>query len=59
MTAPFGDAGPEGRISIETSDPTRLLNGLTSWAITEGIGLLDLTVTKPSLEDVYLELTRE
>jgi ABC-2 type transport system ATP-binding protein len=54
----IGDLGHESRISIETADPTRLLNGLTSWAITEGIGLLDLSVTKPSLEDVYLELTK-
>jgi ABC-2 type transport system ATP-binding protein len=53
-----GGAEPGGRISIETAEPTKLLHGLTSWAITEGVGLLDLTVSKPSLEDVYLELTK-
>ena len=46
-----------GRLTLETADPMRLLNGLTSWAIAEEVDLEDLTVTKPSLEEIYLELT--
>ena len=41
----------------ETDDPTRLLYELTSAALAQGQRLHDLSVTRPSLEDVYLELT--
>ena len=43
----------------ETDDPTGLLHQLTSAALARGTGLEDLSVTRPSLEDVYLELTAE
>jgi ABC-2 type transport system ATP-binding protein len=40
-----------------TEDPTRLLAELTSAALARGERLEELSVTRPSLEDVYLELT--
>ncbi|WP_228431085.1 ABC transporter ATP-binding protein [Baekduia soli] len=43
----------------ETDDPTALLHQLTSAALARGEPLRDLSVTRPSLEDVYLELTAE
>jgi ABC-2 type transport system ATP-binding protein len=43
----------------ETDDPTALLHQLTSAALARGERLDDLTVTRPSLEDVYLELTAD
>jgi ABC-2 type transport system ATP-binding protein len=43
----------------ETDDPTGLLHQLTSAALARGTGLEDLSVSRPSLEDVYLELTAE
>jgi len=43
----------------ETADPTALLHQLTSAALARGVGLEDLSVGRPSLEDVYLELTTE
>jgi ABC-2 type transport system ATP-binding protein len=43
----------------ETEDPTALLHQLTSAALARGEQLRDLSVTRPSLEDVYLELTAE
>ena len=46
-------------VSRETDDPTGLLHQLTSAALARGTGLEDLTVSRPSLEDVYLELTAE
>ena len=46
-----------GRLSLRTGDPTRSLHELTGWALANGIGLEGLEVTRPSLEDVYLELT--
>jgi ABC-2 type transport system ATP-binding protein len=43
----------------EVEDPTALLHQLTSAALARGEPLRDLGVTRPSLEDVYLELTAE
>ena len=43
----------------ETDDPTALLHQLTSAALARGEPLRELSVTRPSLEDVYLELTAE
>ena len=43
----------------QTDDPTELLHRLTSKALERGERLENLHVTRPSLEDVYLELTRE
>ncbi len=47
----------DGRLVLRTPDPTRSLNELTGWALARGIELEHLEVTRPSLEDVYLELT--
>jgi ABC-2 type transport system ATP-binding protein len=52
-----GDDG--AMVSRETDDPTALLHQLTSAALARGVGVKDLSVTRPSLEDVYLELTAE
>jgi ABC-2 type transport system ATP-binding protein len=40
-----------------TDDPTALLNELTAEALARGERLEELSVSRPSLEDVYLELT--
>ena len=40
-----------------TDDPTALLHELTAAALARGERLEELSVTRPSLEDVYLELT--
>ena len=48
-------AGTE--VVIETDKPTRALHELTGWAVSRGIELEGLTVSRPSLEDVYLALT--
>ena len=45
------------RIELDTDEPTELLHRLTSEALERGETLEDLTVTRPSLEDVYLQLT--
>ena len=36
---------------------TAALHRLTGWAIEQGISLDGLEVTRPTLEDVYLQLT--
>ncbi len=53
-------SGPRGRIvSFRTSTPTADLAPLLSWASVRGIELEGLSVSRPSLEDVYLQLTEE
>jgi ABC-2 type transport system ATP-binding protein len=44
-------------VEVTTTTPTRDLSKLTSWAISAGVELHGLSVSQPSLEDVYLELT--
>jgi ABC-2 type transport system ATP-binding protein len=44
-------------VELQTDDPTALLHELTSAALARGERLEALTVTRPTLEDVYLELT--
>src|SRR6476661_10128348 len=44
-------------VSFRTRTPTRDLAPLLAWAADAGIELEALTVTRPSLEDVYLQLT--
>jgi ABC-2 type transport system ATP-binding protein len=50
-------AGGGERVDQETEDPTTLLHELTGAALARGERLHGLTVSRPSLEDVYLELT--
>jgi ABC-2 type transport system ATP-binding protein len=47
----------DGRVRFATDTPTRLLAPLIGWAAERGTELEALTVTRPSLEDIYLELT--
>jgi ABC-2 type transport system ATP-binding protein len=42
-----------------TDDPVRLLHDLTRWALAAEVPLENLHVARPTLEDVYLELTGE
>ena len=45
---------------VGTSDtPTEALHALTGWAIEQRVELEGLEVRRPSLEDVYLELTAD
>ena len=52
------DAGGEGHERV-TDDPTTLLAELTTEALARGERLDELSVTRPSLEEVYLELTAD
>jgi ABC-2 type transport system ATP-binding protein len=44
---------------VETDTPARALHTLTGWALERGVDIDGLTVTRPSLEDVYLRLVGE
>ena len=43
----------------EVEDPTPLVHELTTVALARGGSVAELTINRPSLEDVYLELTAE
>ena len=47
----------DGLVSFRTDAPTQALTPLLMWASERGEELEALTVTRPSLEDVYLDLT--
>lgn len=46
-------------VVLRTDEPTRVLHELTREALAAGDELEELEVRRPTLEDVYLELTRE
>jgi ABC-2 type transport system ATP-binding protein len=52
------DADGEAHEQV-TDDPTALLHELTGEALARGERLEELAVSRPSLEDVYLELTAD
>jgi len=43
---------------ITTHEPVRALHELTGWALGAGVDLTGIDVSKPSLEEVYLDLTK-
>ena len=49
-------AGGDGRYTITTGTPTPSLHRLTGWAMERAIELEDLSVSTPTLEDVFIEL---
>jgi ABC-2 type transport system ATP-binding protein len=52
--------GPEGtQVALSTTTPVQTLNELTGRALAEGFELENLEVRRPTLEDVYLELTEQ
>jgi ABC-2 type transport system ATP-binding protein len=59
--APPSDLGaassPEGLTGIEAGDVARVLHRLTGWALDHGVELEGLEIFRPTLEDIYLNLT--
>jgi ABC-2 type transport system ATP-binding protein len=56
---PEGALVEHDRVHLSTGEPTRALAPLISWADARDVELDELSITRPNLEDVYLELTRE
>ena len=55
---PSGPGEGDGqRVHLRTAQATEVLAALTGWAIERGVELGALEAVRPSLEDVYLELT--
>jgi ABC-2 type transport system ATP-binding protein len=49
--------GPDGLTELTPDDLTATLHRLTGWALEQHVELTGLEVSRPTLEDVYLELT--
>ena len=54
-----GVVSREHEYVVTTSDVTTALHKLTAWALEGGIVLENLSVSQPSLEDIYLALVGE
>jgi ABC-2 type transport system ATP-binding protein len=54
----YRDSGGE-LIERHTEDPTAMLHELTGEALARGESVCELSVGRPTLEDVYLELTAD
>jgi ABC-2 type transport system ATP-binding protein len=47
----------DGALEVRTTEPARTLHELTGWALRQGVELHSLEVARPTLEDVYLQIT--
>jgi ABC-2 type transport system ATP-binding protein len=52
-------ANVDGHVTLATETPLVHVRELADWALGRGIDLPDLDVSRPTLEDVYLQLTEE
>jgi ABC-2 type transport system ATP-binding protein len=48
---------PRGKVRVRTEDPVSTLFSLTRWALDHDHALPDLDLHRPTLEDIYLQLT--
>jgi hypothetical protein len=54
VTAAVGD---DGLVEVHTDEAVVVLHALTDWALQAKVDLVGLTVSRTTLEDVYLRLT--
>jgi ABC-2 type transport system ATP-binding protein len=53
------EQAPDGRIALPSSSVAADLHTLSGWALDRGLELDELEVRRPTLEDVYLDLTTD
>jgi ABC-2 type transport system ATP-binding protein len=58
VAPPLGAVDAQRRVTLRTERPMAALHTLTGWALERDLELTDLEIRRPTLEDVYLELTR-
>jgi ABC-2 type transport system ATP-binding protein len=46
------------RVVIVSGEPVAVTHRITGWALEHGLSLVGFSVSQPTLEDIYLELTR-
>jgi ABC-2 type transport system ATP-binding protein len=52
-------AGHGGQVEILHEHPVPMLHALSTWALERGYPLADISVHRPTLEEIYLRLTQE
>jgi ABC-2 type transport system ATP-binding protein len=57
--APAAALAAHRRVELQVAEPMPALQALSGWAVERQLSLLDITVARPSLEDIYLKLTAE
>jgi ABC-2 type transport system ATP-binding protein len=53
----LAEPGPDGATQLRSESPLTHITMLADWALGQGVDLPDLDVRRPTLEDVYLQLT--
>lgn len=53
---PSAVVAPDGAVTIDTAEPTRVMAALAGAAVAAGVELDGLTLRRPTLEDVFLRL---
>ena len=51
-----GPREPNGQYTVMTFTPTATLHRLTGWAVEQGLELEEMSVSRPSLEDLFVRL---
>jgi ABC-2 type transport system ATP-binding protein len=59
VVAAAATGGPGQTVEARITSPLPLLGALAAWATARNVDLPDLQVLRPTLEDVYLQLTQE
>jgi ABC-2 type transport system ATP-binding protein len=59
VVAAAATGGPGQKVEAHVTSPLSLLGALAAWATARNVDLPDLQVLRPTLEDVYLQLTQE
>jgi ABC-2 type transport system ATP-binding protein len=54
-----GQPAGDGFVELAPDDLMRALHRLTGWAIEHSVAIDELEIVRPSLEDIYLQLTEE
>lgn len=47
------------KVQISTSEPMPIFHALSGWAMERALSLSDIAVQRPTLEDIYLRLTKD
>jgi ABC-2 type transport system ATP-binding protein len=53
------EVGEDGAMAVRTDEEVKVLHALTGWALQADLDLVGLTVSRTTLEDVYLRLTAD
>ncbi|MDJ0953463.1 MAG: ABC transporter ATP-binding protein [Acidimicrobiia bacterium] len=59
VSMPFAARVEGDMVVVEAAAPTVDVHRITSWALEQGLELEELSVSRPSLEDIYLALTED